>query len=505
MKTAYIYCRVSTKDQVQNLSLPTQKKACLEYCERQGYSVAEIFIEEGESAKTADRPEFKKMLAFCQKNRGYVNTVVVYSLSRFSRNTNDHTTVRALLAGLGVNLRSVTEPIDESSTGRFMETIMSGVAQLDNDVRTERTVAGMKAALESGRWTYKGPLGYLNTKSSQNGKTLIQDPAKAPLVRQAFELYSTGLYTKHQVLEKITTLGLRGPNGKKLQNQVFDKMLRKPIYAGWLTVNNWGSRTRGKFEPIISQEVFDRVQTLLRGKKIGITPYQRNNEDFPLRHYTRCETCGKPLTGSWSKGRTQKYAYYRCANSKCKGVNEPKEKLESLFLKHLDKLKPSPESIRLFKAVMLDSWKEKHADSQRTFQKLKKDLESLKERKNQLVDLLLVKTLDPKTYQEQTDRLQVEIGLKELEVSQIHEEDLDLEGILDFAEFVISNPEKLWKDSALNQKQRFQKVLFPQGLKFGNQEFGTSESAPIYTLISQSQTPVNTLVAPRGIEPRSNG
>lgn len=498
MNTAVIYCRVSSQEQVENFSLSTQKKSCLEYCEKHAYTVAEIFIEEGESAKTANRPEFKKMLAYCHKNRGKIKTVVVYSLSRFSRNTNNHTTVRALLAGLGVNLRSVTEAIDESSTGRFMETIMSGVAQLDNDIRTDRTVAGMKAALEAGRWTYKGPLGYLNTKNPQNEKTLSHDPEKAPLVRKGFELYSTGLYTKQQVLERITALGLRGPNGKKLPPQALNKILRNPIYAGWLTVNKWGSKTRGNFEPIVSLEVFNRVQALITGKKPTITPHHRNRDDFPLRHFTIHEVCGTPLTASWTKGRNRRYAYYHCF--KCKKVNVPKEELENRFQEHLTKLKPPPEALHLFKAVMIDSWKEKRQESQRTSLKLQKDLETLKERKNKLVDALLEKILTPKTYQEQTAKLELEITLKELEVGESHPEDLDLEGILNYAEFVISNPKKLWQDSPLDQKQRLQKVLFPKGLRFGNEGFGTSETAPIYRFLGSFDTQKETLVAPRGIE-----
>src|SRR5580698_6796598 len=149
MKTAVIYCRVSSQEQVTNFSLTNQKKACLEYCQREGYSVAEIFIEEGESAKTYQRTQFQRMISYCQKNKGKIDTVVVNHLDRFARNTKDHMTVRAILHTVGVNLRSVSQNIDETSNGRFMETIFAGVAQWDNDVRAEKTVTGMKAALQA--------------------------------------------------------------------------------------------------------------------------------------------------------------------------------------------------------------------------------------------------------------------------------------------------------------------------------------------------------------------
>ena len=96
---AVIYCRVSTKEQTQNLSLPTQRKASIEYCRNHGYEVDRIFIDEGESAKTSNRPEFLKLLAYCRQSKGGIYAVVVYSLNRFCRNTNDHLALRGVLSG----------------------------------------------------------------------------------------------------------------------------------------------------------------------------------------------------------------------------------------------------------------------------------------------------------------------------------------------------------------------------------------------------------------------
>jgi len=63
---AAIYVRVSTREQTENLSLPTQIRACEEYCRREGYDVLERFKEEGESAKTTDRTELQKLLKYCR-------------------------------------------------------------------------------------------------------------------------------------------------------------------------------------------------------------------------------------------------------------------------------------------------------------------------------------------------------------------------------------------------------------------------------------------------------
>jgi site-specific DNA recombinase len=151
---AVIYVRVSTKEQTENLSLATQLKACEEYCARQGFEVVERFVEQGESARTADRTELKRLLTFCRTHRERVSFVVVYNLTRFAREKLDHFSLRACLTGLGISLRSATEPIDDTATGKLMEGVIAAFAQYDNDARSERTKAGMRAALERGRWTF---------------------------------------------------------------------------------------------------------------------------------------------------------------------------------------------------------------------------------------------------------------------------------------------------------------------------------------------------------------
>jgi DNA invertase Pin-like site-specific DNA recombinase len=140
---ALVYCRVSTKEQTKNLSLPTQLKACRDYCRRHGYVVAREFIEKGESAKTANRTELKELLTYCRQNKGRIQALVVYNVTRFARERYDHVVLRAYLHKLGVTLRSVTEPIDDSSTGKLMEGVLAAFAQFDNDQKAERTLAGM--------------------------------------------------------------------------------------------------------------------------------------------------------------------------------------------------------------------------------------------------------------------------------------------------------------------------------------------------------------------------
>ena len=143
-------------------------------------------------------------------NKGRVHFVVVFNLTRFARDKYDHFALRSHLKSLGISLRSATEPIDDTSTGKLMEGVLAAFAQFDNDVRSDRTRAGMKAALELGRWMFLAPIGYLNAPRAM-GKSLMPDPERAPLVRRAFEEYATGRFTKQQLLKQVKSLGLDQP------------------------------------------------------------------------------------------------------------------------------------------------------------------------------------------------------------------------------------------------------------------------------------------------------
>ena len=96
--------------------------------------------------------------------------LVVFNLTRFARDKYDHFALRSHLQSLGISLRSATEPIDDTSTGKLMEGVLAAFAQFDNDVRSDRTRAGMKAALEIRRWVFRPPTcGYRRHSNSGSG------------------------------------------------------------------------------------------------------------------------------------------------------------------------------------------------------------------------------------------------------------------------------------------------------------------------------------------------
>src|SRR3989442_4559372 len=139
-------------------------------------------------------------------------------------------------------------------------------------------------------------------------------------------------------------------------------------------------RSTGRFEPLVSEETFRTAQLVLSGRRHRAPVHQRAHPDFPLRHFVRCGACGRPLTGSWSRGRGRRYAYYHCPGRAC-GTSDTKGGLEGDFLALLDRLRPRAEYLRLFKAVVLDSWQERRKEAAGLEADLRRRAEALRQRK----------------------------------------------------------------------------------------------------------------------------
>ena len=175
---------------------------------------------------------------------------------------------------------------------------------------------------------------------------------------RAFEDYATGRFSKQQILERATTAGLRNRRNQRISSQAIGMLLRNPLYAGIIDVAEYGVRDRrGDFEPLVARELFYRAQAVLSGRAA-----QRGAEGAQSSRTSRSATscvapsCGRGLTGSWSKGRSDYYAYYHCRPG-CRGVNVTKGKLESLFAAELARLQPSPGYMRLLKESVVQVWK----------------------------------------------------------------------------------------------------------------------------------------------------
>ena len=247
------------------------------------------------------------------------------------------------------------------------------------------------------------------------GKSLVPDPERASLVRRAFQDFATGRFAKDEVRNAVNTLGLTTRRGKPVPSQTFDALLRNRVYIGQVDVPAYNVSTRGDFEPLVSERVFFRVQAILDGRYEVTSPRQRNDPDFPLRGYVRCETCGKPLTASWSKGRSDYYSYYHC-RGRCRAVNISKARLEELFVDELARLQPTPGFMRLVKDRVLSAWREMQGDAKQRIAEIERRQKAIREKLDRLDQAFLSeRSIDIDTYGRHRDKLREELTLAQME------------------------------------------------------------------------------------------
>ena len=373
----------------------------------------------------------------------------------------------------------MTQPLDdETPQGKFLSTLLAAQAQLDNDLRRDRTVEGMKATVQRGYWPYRAKLGFKNARDESSRPILVPDPETAPLVRHAFEFYATGQYTMAELLQKLTAMGLRMPNGEPLSAQTLAKMLHSPIYVAELSVPKWGLvGIKASFDGLVDRKTFDSVQTHLSRRAHKAEKHQRDQPEFSLKRLVRCGKCQRPLTASRATSRSgRKYAYYHC-QQKCEHVLERKDRLEDAVEDLVSRLQPTPEYLRLYKEIMLDVWKQRRKDRVAIEQRLTRRLEKLDQRKDRLIEAFVYhRTIDAATFEKQEAKLARDILATEQELGEAREDTLNVKGIIAYAEHVALNVATQWRDATYEQRIRLGRILFPKGLEYSGEGLQTPET-----------------------------
>ena len=470
MKKAIIYTRVSTAEQANHgFSLARQEADCKTFASNNNYEILKTFVEQGESAKTTDRTELKNLMEYCTLNRKNINALIVWKIDRLSRNMEDYYFLNNFFNRLGIEILSSTEINDNSAVGKLTRNMLGAFAQFENDQKTERTKAGMLQALLEGKWLWKAPFGY----KMINGDLII-DPETAPIVKQIYELFATGLYKQSQIIELLKRENIHIKSG-----QIFC-ILRNCLYCGLIYCPSlYHSSVRGAFEPIISEKLYNKVQLMLNNTDSIVTSYSRNSEEFPLRRFINCPNCGSPLTASKSTGsKHKKYAYYHCYNDECHTqVRIPKDKLESLFIEYISELKPRQECITEFKKNVKISYKNAMKNTRLKLARLNNELKSIEDKRNKLLDLYLEGKIKETDYKYKSDTIEnEEMHIKQcLSYSELPKEDFN--NCLEFVCNALENIDKLWLESDLDTKQKIQQLIFPNGLTYENNGFRIGQNS----------------------------
>lgn len=484
IKRAVMYLRVSTEEQVDNYSLETQEKICVQEAQRRGIEILQVFKEEGRSAKTiAGRPVLVEMLDFCRENKKDIDALIVYRLDRLSRQLQDYLAIRKRLAEYDISLISASEPTGNSPTERFIESMLASFAQMDNDVKSERTRNGLRARFLAGLPSGVPPFGYKN----ENGYA-VKDLKMWDKIKASWELMATGTKTLSEMATIMNEWGLRQPfKGREylLSPQAISRMFRNKFYMGILTSQRYPEEVRGQHIPIVSEALFYRVQAVIDGRSTNIhvplAKRARDNAEFPLRRIVKCR-CGSTLTGAWSKGKRAKYAYYVC-NKRCGTPSVPVDKLNTATVVLLSSITPTKECLDAFIALLRRTYYQRGTQLQKRREKANIELKKLQELRQSLIQKNLSGVYSDEIFKEQNKLIEDQIATLHLTQDDELMEKYNLEAIVSFMKDKFANLGTTYQLSTLSQIRVLLCSIFPSGLTWDYPGFSNTEISPLYQAV----------------------
>jgi len=469
IRNAVIYTRVSTDEQAENgFSLGHQKESLERYCELHDIQIVKYFQEDGASGKDFNRPAFIQMFDFLKKNKKEVDAVIFTRWDRFSRNTMETLRIKYEINRLGINVVSTEQGIDESSPEhKLMLTIYNSIAEIERDKISIRTKEGMRRASKEGYFTNTAPVGYKRVKINGNKPSLEPDE-KAPLVRQIFEDYATGAYTVEDIRVKYWKRGI------KRCYEGMQWLLTNITYTGRIRIHAWKDEeemiVHGFHPAIIPDELFEKVQRVLFGRKWKVDFKVNRNETLPLRGHLVCCKCGRNLTGSSSKARNGgKYVYYHCqdnCNERFRADNahqKLREYLKSMTIK--------PEVKKAYLSYMEQVFNMKEGSREQELKVLQFRIQKTRELKNGLEDKFIQDLIDKETYQTAKARYEAEIQELEVELKVLKESSTNYMKYLKESLNLLENLEYHYEHVNWEEKQKLLKILFPEKLIFKNGQF----------------------------------
>lgn len=501
---AVIYCRVSSREQVEGTSLDSQESACREYAHKHNLTVSRVFVEEGESAKFADRTQLLELLDYCRNKAYKVDVLIVWKIDRFARNVEDHYTLKAALRKSGVNIVSVTEPIQSDPNGKLLETILAGFAQFDNDIRAIRSVQGMQQRLRDGIFPWKPPLGYLPPKQGRKTEPDRPDPHSFELIRKGWQLFATGAYTKVEILNLLRSWGVTGYRGGLLGAQLLDYLFRNPYYAGVLRDPWTGTEYPGRHVQMVTREEFAAVQ-LVTSRRANARAHNRVHPAFPLRALVRCPSCCSHMTSCFARGRRQRYPYYHCFKRNCptRTKSYPSSQIHQEFEDFIRSMSVPEHLARRVLDEMSSMLTDQETTARQASMSVDNAMRALGRQLQELISMRSLHAISADEFLEQRQRL--DVSLSSLRAAALENVAQSLT-TADADEFfrLLADLKAAWESIAFENRRVFGSLLFPAGYVSGR--IRTADRGLLFTFCGGSEAPesngaalvrqnVNTLVS----------
>jgi site-specific DNA recombinase len=369
------YARVSSKEQEkEGFSIPAQQKVLHSYAETSRFHIAQEFVDV-ETAKQSGRNNFELMVRYL-KAHSSVRAILVEKTDRLYRNLKDWVTLDELDIEIHLVKEGVILSRDSKSSEKFVHGIKVLMAKNYIDNLSEEARKGQQEKAEQGIWPTKAPLGYRNILGPEGKKIITPDPNIAPIITHLFGWYATGTLSLKDAAEKARSAGLvYRRTGAAVPVSTIHLILRNRIYTGEF---EWkGHLHKGRHEPLITRELWERVQGVLDGRHSKKT--RRSKHDFAFSGLISCGHCGCAMVGELKKGR---YVYYHCTGfkQKCPEPYVRQEVVEKKYSDLLSKLNFGDEVMMWLRKGLGESHADEKKDHEAAVARLRAEYERLQSR-----------------------------------------------------------------------------------------------------------------------------
>ncbi len=460
---ADLYIRVSTDEQAdKGYSQRNQEEMLKKYCTNHFIEIRNVIYED-HSAKSFNRPEWKKLLSSLKKHCHKSNLVLFTKWDRFSRNAGDAYQMINILRDLGVEPQAIEQPLDLSiPENKMMLAFYLAAPEVENDRRALNVFFGMRRAKKEGRYMGLAPVGYKN-KIDELGKKYIEpEEPDATILIWAFEELAKGTFSTEQIWKKAKEKGL------KCSKNAFWQLIRNPLYCGKIFLPKYKDEesrfVQGQHRAIISEELFENVQEVIDVRSRLYRTKIQTREDFILRGFLVCPICRNQLTASKSKGRTKYYSYYHCRKGCSYRISV--EKLDQIFEDELRKFAPKTEMLTIYREIIAETYYELTHSHQITKRQLSHQLKDYDSRLSHIRNLLATQKIDPEDYIE--IKSQYNTTLKELkEKYEILNGSMpSIENLLKQDLNKLMTLDQVFKKGEIEDKRSLIQILYPEKLLF---------------------------------------
>lgn len=428
-----IISRVSTDEQKEN-SPEAQRLRMTNYCNSKGFVISKEF-DFVETASKLKRDNFDEVINFIEEASKKEKLIVCFDkIDRFSRNIFDkrvgYLYQLAIDGKIELHFSNDNQIINDKLNALEKSNFGMGLvmASYYSNAISDNVKRTFELKRKNGEWTGQPRLGYIRiTEKDDRGKTtktdIILDPERYLLIREMFELYSTGQYSLLSIRDLMTKKGLRTLNGNKLSKSGIENLLKDSFYYGIAMSKKYGNYPH-KYPCIISKDLFDKCQEI-RNKRNTKRSKEVNTKEYILKGLLEnCPVCGCMITAETHKGNI----YYTCTNGKgiCKREYIPEKTLLKPILEVLSKFETITEETQEWLLNELRKTSESEVVYHKTqIERINNEYKTWQTKKDNLVEAFIDKSITKEIYDKKLQEYNDRIQLLEIELQEHSKADFD--------------------------------------------------------------------------------